>query len=60
MDPYVQAALLNVARRGLSVSDVAAMVEMTYRPTLRIEEPSARGDPEWMGGVYVDAIIPLR
>ena len=39
--------------------DTGARAEITYRPTLRIEDPSTRGDPEWMGGVFADVIIPL-
>ena len=39
--------------------DTGARAELTYRPTLRIEEPSTRGDPEWMGGFYADVIVPL-
>ena len=36
-----------------------ASTEITYRPWLRVEDPSSRGFPQEVGRVFAEAKIPL-
>ena len=64
--PYAKCGVGSPARHNVELRagggyrwETGAQVEATYRPWLRVEDPSTRGFPQEIGRFMVEAEMPL-